>query len=319
MAVDLNLLLLFAEIAETPNLSRAAKRLGVSRSSISQRLKVLERQMGAQLLRRTTRRVDLTDAGRTAYEHAIRIREDASAVQAAMAGHTKHPRGHVRLSVPTGLGRLVLAPVLIDFLARYPDITLQVSFSNRVGDLIAGNIDVAVRIMSDPPDTVVARELCPVEWRLCAAPDLVEALPVANPDDLAGHAIVAPPPAGRDHVIQLRRNGRNRILSVVPRVQAEDFLFLQDALMAGAGIGMLPDYMADPAISDGRLMALLTDYQVIGPGDRILLLTTPTAHPAPAVRALVEFLRASVPDWALARRAGRPPPAGTESAALPRS
>lgn len=296
--MDLNLLLLFAEIAETPNLSQAAKRLGVSRSSISQRLKLLERQMGAQLLRRTTRRVDLTDAGRTAYEHAIRIREDASAAQAAMAGHAKHPRGHVRLSVPTGLGRLVLAPLLLDFLKRHPAITLQVSLTNRVGDLIAGNIDLAVKIMADPPDTVVARELGPVAWRLCAAPGLVATAAVTTPDDLPRQPIVAPPPAGRDYAIQLRRRGHNRIVSVTPRLQAEDFLFLLDALVAGAGIGMLPDYLADPAIADGRLVALLTDYQVVGPGDRIFLLTTPTAHPAPAVRALVEFLRASVPDWA---------------------
>ncbi|WP_264839327.1 LysR substrate-binding domain-containing protein, partial [Klebsiella pneumoniae] len=85
----------------------------------------------------------------------------------------KHPRGHVRLSVPTGLGRLVLAPILLDFLNRHPAITLQVSLTNRVGDLIAGNIDLAVKIMADPPDTVVARELGAVEWRLCAAPGLV--------------------------------------------------------------------------------------------------------------------------------------------------
>ncbi|MFX5684446.1 LysR substrate-binding domain-containing protein, partial [Acinetobacter baumannii] len=92
-----------------------------------------------------------------------------------------------------------------DFVKRYPAITLQVSLTNRVGDLIAGNIDLAVKIMADPPDTVVARELGPVEWRLCAAPGLVEVSAVATPDDLPRHAIVAPPPAGRDYAIQLRR------------------------------------------------------------------------------------------------------------------
>ena len=294
LAVDLNLLILFAEIAETANLAEAAKRLGVSRSSVSQRLKVLERQTGAQLLRRTTRRVELTEAGRTAYEHAIRLREDASAAAAALAGHSKHPRGHVRLSVPTGLGRLVLAPRLIDFLARHPEISMQVSFSNRIGDLVAGNLDVAVKIMSEPPDTVVARMLGPVAWRLCAAPALARAAPVKRPEDLAGRAFVVPPPAARDMTVRLRRGGRNQLVAVTPRVQAEDFLFLQDALIASAGIGLLPDYMADPAIARGELVALLTDYEVLGPGDRVLLLTTPTAHPAPAVRALVEFLRAEV-------------------------
>ncbi|WP_252721028.1 LysR substrate-binding domain-containing protein, partial [Acinetobacter baumannii] len=78
-------------------------------------------------------------------------------------------------------------------------ITLQVSLTNRVGDLIAGNIDLAVKIMADPPDTVVARELGAVEWRLCAAPGLVAALAVRTPDDLLRHPIVAPPPAARDY------------------------------------------------------------------------------------------------------------------------
>jgi DNA-binding transcriptional LysR family regulator len=296
--MDLNLLLLFAEIVETPNLSEAARRLGLSRSRVSQRLKTLERQTGAQLMRRTTRRVDLTDAGRTAYEHALRLREDANAAQAAIAGHASHPRGHVRVSVPTGLGRLVLAPVLLDFLRAQPEITLKVTFGNRIDDLVADNIDVAVRVLSKPPDTVVARELRRVAWRLCAAPEVAAAFGNGGPAALRDLPLITPPPAGRDYPVRLARRGAAETLIVSPRLQAEDFLFLREALLAGMGVGLLPDYMADAAIADGRLARLLPEHEVLGPGDRIYLLTTPTAHPAPAVHALSAHLRGFMAGWA---------------------
>lgn len=307
--MDLNLLLLFADIAETPNLSEAARRLGLSRSRVSQQLKALERQMGAQLLRRTTRRVDLTDAGRTAYEHAIRLREDANAARAALAGHARHPRGHVRISVPTGLGRLVFAPVLLDFLRAYPQITLKTTFSNRVDDLIADSIDVAVRVLSTPPDSVVARELKRVSWRLCATPALAAEAGDDGPAVLTRLPMITPPPAGRDYPVRLSRRGVVETIGVSPRLQAEDFLLIREAVLAGAGIGLLPDYLADAAIAEGRLVRLLPDYDLIGPGDRIFLLTTPTAHPAPAVHALVEFLRAFAARWRAEEAAAPRPPA----------
>ena len=289
--MDLNLLLLFAEIVETPNLSEAARRLGLSRSRVSQRLKTLESQIGAQLMRRTTRRVDLTDAGRTAYEHALRLREDAGAALAAIAGHRHSPRGHVRVSVPTGLGRLTLAPLLLDFLQAQPEITLKVTFSNRIDDLVADNIDVAIRVLAQPPETVVARELGRVAWRLCAAPELAAAFGTGGPEMLRRLPVVTPPPTGRDYAIRLSRRGVVETVLVQPRLQAEDFLFMRDTVLAGAGIGLLPDYMADASIAAGKLLRLLPDYDVLGPGDRIFLLTTPTPHPAPAVHALVAFLR----------------------------
>ncbi|SFD40138.1 DNA-binding transcriptional regulator, LysR family [Bosea sp. CRIB-10] len=295
--MDLNLLLLFAEIVETPNLSEAARRLGLSRSRVSQQLKTLERQIGAQLMRRTTRRVDLTDAGHTAYEHAIRLREDAGAAMAAIAGHRQHPRGHVRVSVPTGLGRLVLAPVLLDFLREHEEITLRVTFGNRIDDLVADNIDVAVRVLSTPPDTVVARELRRIAWRLCATPEIAARFDDTSPEGLRRFPFVAPPPSGRDYPVRLSRRGAVKVLATSPRLQAEDFLFMREALLAGMGAGLLPDYMADELIAAGRLVTLLPDYEVLGPGDRLFLLTTPTPHPAPAVHALVAHLRKFAASW----------------------
>lgn len=289
--MDLNLLQLFAEIVEAPNLSEAARRLGIARSSVSQRLKQLEREMGAQLLRRTTRRIDLTEAGRTVYDHAVRIRREADSARAAMDSHGRAPRGQVRLSIPTGLGRLVVAPLLLEFAGRYPDVVLQVSFTNRVADLVAGNIDVALKVTSEPSDEVVARELCPVEWRLCAAPAYLAARsPIRRGDDLARHPLMSPPPPGRDYTLRLVRQGRSRTLAFVPRLTSEDFLFLRDAARAGLGIALLPLYVAAPDIDGGALAAVLDDVRIEGPGERLYLLTTPNPYPAPAVRAVVSFL-----------------------------
>lgn len=289
--MDLNLLQLFAEIVEAPNLSEAARRLKVARSNVSQRLKQLEREMGVQLLRRTTRRIDLTEAGRTVYEHALRIRREVEAARAAMDSYGRDPRGQVRLSVPTGLGRLVAAPLLLDFARRYPEVVLQVSFTNRVTDLIAGNIDVALKVTSEPPDDLVARELCPVEWRLCASPAYLAARPaIRRADDLVRHPLMSPPPAGREYVLRLVRQGRTRTMAFAPRLRSEDFLFLRDAARAGVGVALLPLYVAAGDIASGALVAVLDDVRIEGPGERLYLLTTPNPYPAPAVRAVVGFL-----------------------------
>lgn len=186
---------------------------------------------------------------------------------------------------------MLLAPALLDFLAGHPEITLKLTFGNRIDDLVAEHVDIAVRVLAAPPETLVARELRRIGWRLCATREIAAGFGDHGPERLAQLPLITPPPAGRDYPIRLSRRGAVQTVVLSPRLQAEDFLFLREALLAGAGAGLLPDYLADEAIAQGRLVRLLPDYDVLGPGDRVFLLTTPTAHPAPAVLALVEFLR----------------------------
>lgn len=124
--MDLNLIQAFVDIVEAGNLSEAGRRRGVTRSQVSRQLRELEHQAGAQLLRRTTRRLELTEAGRALYQHGLRILQEVASAQAEIDSLGTTLRGHVRVSVPTGLGDTFLAPLLLEFTGRHPGISLRV-------------------------------------------------------------------------------------------------------------------------------------------------------------------------------------------------
>lgn len=289
--MDLNLLSLFVDIAEAASLSAAARRGGVTRSHVSQRLQLLERQLGTQLVRRSTRRLELTESGQVVYEHGVRIRQEAEAVSSSFVGaNSRRTQGLVRVSVPTGLGRLIVAPLLLAFQREHPGISLTVRFTNRVDDLIAAQIDVALKITSVPPQDHEARGLARVSWRLCAAAAyLAERAPIRRAADLERHEFLSPPSSAGRVRLRLRNGGQTSTVTVRPRLQSEDFCFLLDALQAGMGIGLLPDYMIGPGLADGRIVPILPDALVNSPGEKLYLMTTRSIYPPQAQRLLVAY------------------------------
>lgn len=173
--MDIKTLQFICAVVEAGSMSSAARRLGTSRSHVSRRLKALEQSIQVQLFRRTTRRVEPTQIGWALYEHAARISQELNALQATVDDLGKNLRGHIRLSVPVALGQQVVGPLLLEFANLYPEVSLQLTFSNRIFDLVAAEIDVAIRVTSTPPDALVARDLGPVDWALCASPAYLRA------------------------------------------------------------------------------------------------------------------------------------------------
>jgi DNA-binding transcriptional LysR family regulator len=295
-ALDLNLIQLFVTIVDAGTLSEAAVRHGVTRSHVSRNLQKLERAFGAQLIRRSTRRLELTQQGSVLYEHGTRMAREVESARHALQKLGSEPTGHVRLSIPTGLGELdPLRPLLVSFALRHPSLTLRVLFSNRVSDLISSEIDVALRVMSTPPQDYVARALGEVKWVLCAAPVyLAQFGPPAHPRDLARLHFLGPPDPRPQVTLRLRRKDQLHEAKLAPRLQSEYFPFLAQATRAGAGVALLPAYVVHEDIAAGRLTPVLPAYQALGPGDKLFILTTPNPYPSTAQRAVVDFLRTEV-------------------------
>ncbi|WP_454695479.1 LysR family transcriptional regulator [Achromobacter aegrifaciens] len=292
-ALDLNLIQLFVTIVDAGTLSEAAVRHGVTRSHVSRNLQKLERAFGAQLIRRSTRRLELTQQGSVLYEHGARMAREVESARHALQKLGSEPAGHVRLSIPTGLGELdQLRPLLVDFALRHPSLTLRVLFSNRVSDLISSEIDVALRVMTTPPQDYVARALGDVKWVLCAAPSYLEQFGApAHPRDLARLHFLGPPDPRPLVTLRLRRKDQLHEAKLAPRLQSEYFPFLAQAARAGAGVALLPAYVVSADIAAGRLTPVLPAYQAMGPGDKLFILTTPNPYPSTAQRAVVDFLR----------------------------
>ena len=151
--MDLTSLTLLVDILDAGNLSQAARKLKMSRANVSYHLNQLERSVGAQLVRRTTRRVEPTEVGLRLYEHGRSIQNELLAARESISTLGQALQGRVRLSVPSGYGQMVMTDWLIDFKQLYPGIVLDVLFENRVDDLLRDEVDIAIRVMSEPPQS----------------------------------------------------------------------------------------------------------------------------------------------------------------------
>ncbi|MNK35913.1 HTH-type transcriptional regulator DmlR [compost metagenome] len=300
---DLNLVRLFVAMVESRNLSAAALRCGMTRSNMSHRLKRLELDLGAQLFRRTTRHVELTPAGQLLYRHGLRLLDEMRAVQAAIDSLDGTVRGDVRVRLPTGLGHLYLAPVLLDFARTYADIALRVHINDGIGDLISAEVDLALKITSSPPEDHVARRICGIQWCLCASPEFLEKNgPIQNIEQLGRCDLIAPQSLGRRFDLRLKQaQGDPLILRIAPRLQSGDYPFLRDAVLAGLGVALLPRYAVWSQLRGGSLIEVLPAFEPEGVGDAIYLLTAPNRFPSMATRVLADFIREHVErhsaDW----------------------
>ena len=233
--MDTKSLTLLVEILDAGNLSEAARRLKMTRANVSYHLSQLERSVGMQLVRRSTRRVEATEIGLKLYQHGRSIQDELVAARESVQSLGKTPQGKVRLSVPSGYGQFVMTPWLLEFKRDYPDIVLDVLFENSVDDLLRDEVDIAVRIMSEPPQNLVARELGQVRYVACASRAYAEAkgLP-AMPEDLARRPVISAAVIGRPLRLSAYYGGQPRQHVVLePTVLSRNYAFLRDAMRAG--------------------------------------------------------------------------------------
>lgn len=181
-------LLVFIRVADACSFTLAAERLGISRSAAGKCVNRLEERLATRLLQRTTRSVSLTEDGAVFYEYAQRILSQAEEAETALNTRRQTPRGRLRLDLPVSLGRLHILPILREFLAQWPEVDADVSFSDEYSDLVRDGIDVAVRVGGSDDSRLVRRVLAPHRLITCAAPDY-----------LARHGTPAKPEALGEH------------------------------------------------------------------------------------------------------------------------
>ena len=163
-------MVVFARVVEAHSFTEAARRLGSSKSAISKQITRLESELGTRLLNRTTRRLSLTDAGLTFYAYCARIVADAEEAQRAVGELRDYPKGRLRVAAPSAFARLHLMPGLAGFMRRYPELEVEFNLTERTVDLADDGLDLAVSIVEEPGQNMVARPLAPIRWVVCATP-----------------------------------------------------------------------------------------------------------------------------------------------------
>lgn len=284
----------FRRIVERGSFARAAEDLGVSSALLSREIKLLEESLGSALLIRTTRSMSLTDAGRTYYEESAQILDAVSGVEARIREGAGAVRGHLKVNASSSFGQTVIAPILPEFLASYPDLKLTLSLDDRVVDMVEGGFDVSIRIRPTMPDSaLVARRIGRMRQRIFASPAYLErAGRPETPAEIAHHKVVGFLLA--DHLTTWQLHGPQGTASVDldPPVRVGNSLVLRDLLIAGEGIGTLPDFVSDGPEARGELLRVLPEWEL--PSPEIFAVTGSRLGMDARVTAFLDHLRSAL-------------------------
>ena len=294
---DLNDMIYFAEVIERGGFAAAGRALGVPKSRLSRRVAALEAQLGVRLLQRTTRQLSLTEVGEAYLRHCQALRETAQAAADTVAQVQTTPRGTVRVTCPITLAQTVLADLMPPFLARYPQVRVEMQVSNRVVNLVEEGIDVALRVRTtlDDSASMVVKRLDEAAQILVASPALLarQGVPRTVHDLAQLDSMAMSASDGRTSLRLIDPEGREHTLHHSPRYVVDDLLTLHSAALAGTGMCWLPDYLCHDAVRAGRLVHLLAGW---APQRGIVHAVFPSRRGlSPAVRQFLDYLGEAMP------------------------
>jgi DNA-binding transcriptional LysR family regulator len=286
---DFEGLAIFAKVLQMQSFARAAGELQLSKATVSKAVSRLEARLGARLFNRTSRRLSLTEAGKQLAERAAHILAEGELAESEGIANAAAPRGHIRLAAPMSFGVLQVAPILPEFLDRYPEISIDLHLSDAHVDLVGEGYDAAIRIADLPDSSLVARTLVPMPRYLAASPEYLAKY--GRPDHplrLTDHRCICYASTVSD--TWRFSQGEGDTISVRPtgplRVNNGDAMM--PLLLAGGGLGILPDFIMREAADDGRLEIVLPDWKVSG--GAVHWVTPPGGRRPKRVEVLGDFL-----------------------------
>ena len=279
----------FAKVASAGSFAKAAAELSLSNATVSKLISRLEKRLGERLFHRTTRRLSLTETGRVLATRASRILAEAEEAEAEAQSQARAPRGRIRLAAPMSFGLHQIAPRLPDFLRAYPEISVDLQLDDKVVDMIAGGIDVAIRIAALADSSMVARKLCPVRRFVVGAPSyFAQHGRPKHPSDLAGHACLSYSYLPTGDIWQFSNRNEKTSVRIKGPLSANNGDALGEALKGGLGIALQPDFIAWEDLQSGALERVLPDWAAPPLAVNIL---TPSGGTRPSrVSALIAFL-----------------------------
>lgn len=261
--IDLNLLMLFLEIVNAKSISQAATRLQVPKATLSRKLRQLERQVGAVLLKRGPHRLEMTEIGQALFHHCERIAAEAADASTVACEMQSQLRGTMRVCIPFGLSSTWLSRSLARFALEYPDVKLTIHISNSWVDVSEEPYDVALYIGRVRNEQLPVRRLMELARGVYASPEYLERKGVPQkPADLLHHDCIALESQLADRVWMVESPENGRPVNVSPRMTVSDIVTAREMIIAGVGLGMLTHVMAEIEVREKRLVRVLPDWQV---------------------------------------------------------
>jgi DNA-binding transcriptional LysR family regulator len=293
---------IFVSVVQNGSLSSAGRQLGLSPASVSRHLSALEGALGCRLVNRTSRKLTLTEAGELYFAKVEQILHQIADANDSVAQLQSLPRGTLRVHSRMLVGQLFVVPALPGFLARNPEVRVDLLLSNRIVDLVEQNIDIDIRIGKLVDSSLVAKRLAVSERVLCAAPQYLRGRPaVRTPSDLTVHnCLTYRINVGRTIWRFLNRSKAIEEIPVAGNLQSDNGLALLDATRAGVGVALMPDWAVREDLVSGRLRRLLPNYRISHSefDNGIYAVYQQSRNLSAKVRVFLDFLAATFKDTA---------------------
>jgi DNA-binding transcriptional LysR family regulator len=279
----------FASIVEQGGFAAAGRQLHLSRSAVSKHLRELERELGVQLLRRTTRSASPTESGRDYYERSRAILAELDEADRMVSLHQAEPRGLLRVNAPMSFGTLHLGRAVADFMARYPALKVQLLLSDQLIDPVQEGYDVTLRIAELAGSSMIARRIVETKRVICASPAYFERRGhPCHPDELKHHDCLAYGYLATGNQWKLTGPDGDHWIEIPWVICSNNAEILRDAALAGRGVALLPTFIAGAALQTGALVSVLADYRA--PALALHALYPQTRHLSAKIRLFIDFL-----------------------------
>jgi DNA-binding transcriptional LysR family regulator len=291
---DLEGLAIFAKVAEMRSFAAAAVELKLSNATVSKAVSRLEARLKTRLFNRTSRRIALTEAGRQLSARAAHILSEGEAAEDEALARSTAVRGLVQLAAPVSFGVLHLAPLLPEFVAQYPEVSIDLHLSDAMVDMIGDGFDAAIRITVLPDSSLTARRLCAMPRYLVGSPRYLKTNGrPRHPLQLAEHACIAYGHAAAPEIWRFtQKNGKSATVRPSGPLRVNNGDAMMPALIAGTGLGVLPEFIVRDALADGRLERLLPEWSM--ESGSIYWVTPPGGQRPKRVDVLGEFVARSL-------------------------
>jgi len=275
----------FVAVAEAESFTKAAKRLGISTAQVSRQVSALETRMATKLFHRTTRKVSVSEVGRIYYQHCRQVLDGLEEAERAITNLQSTPRGLLKITAPVTYGERTLAPLVNDFIAKYPELEVKISLTNQKVDLIDEGYDLAIRLGQLEDSSMMAKRLGSRTQYACASPGYVSTFGIPHSlSELEQHNCLL----GTLDYWRFQENGKTKNVRVKGNLSCNSGHALVDAAIKGIGIIQLPDYYVLPFLEDGQLIPLLEQNRQ--PDEGIWALYPHNRHLSPKVRMLLDYL-----------------------------
>lgn len=275
----------FVAVAETESFTAAAKRLGISTAQVSRQVSALEERLSAKLFYRTTRKVSVTEVGGIYYQHCRQVMDGLADAERAITNLQSTPKGKLKITAPITYGERSVAPLVNDFVTKYPELEVQLILSNQQIDLIDEGFDLAIRLGQLGDSSMIGKRLATRKQYVCAAPEYLSAFGAPHSlSELDRHNCLS----GTLDYWRFQEKGKARNIRVKGNFSCNSGPVLVDAALKGVGIVQLPDYYVQEYINQGQLIELLPNYRE--PDDAVWALYPQNRHLSPKVRMLVDYL-----------------------------